>query len=212
MPRPRSESLPCIEPHFVNRTNECQQIRQCLAERDPCGFVLIHGPTGIGKTSTTIKAIKDMSAAEDSPTIMYVNCRPLKSLGDFAWKIVEQLNMLPSDTPISEVKSRLQRQEAHTVLVIDNFEILLHLPDEELTKHPNVEEHGLQPHCSATKTVKGSIMEFIRDIVASCEKVKLLVTSTEKVDFPCSGKTLIELAPFGESDSKELLKKSTKSL
>ena len=148
-----------------------------------------------------------MSTAEDRPTIVYVNCRPLKSLGDFAWKIVKQLNMLPSDTPISEVKPRLQRQEAHTVLVIDNFEILLHLPDEELTKNLNVEEHSLQPHCSGTNIIKGSIMDFLRDIVANCEKVKLLVTSTEKVDFACSGKTLIELAPFGESDAKELLTK-----
>ncbi|XP_078369089.1 uncharacterized protein LOC144653022 [Oculina patagonica] len=198
------EGLPCIEPHFVNRKNECQRIRQCLASHDPCRFVLLHGPTGIGKTSTAIKVIKEMSTADDCPVIMYINCRPMKRLDDFAWKIVEQLNMFPSDTPITEVKRRLQSQKSYTVLAIDNFDILLHLSDKELM---DAEQLDLPSQGDGTKTVKESITEFLRDIVASCEKVKLLVTSTEKVDFPCSGRTLIELVPFGESESRELLTK-----
>ena len=85
--------------------------------------------TGVGKTSTAIKVANDRLDSDTRTVVVYVNCRYVDSLDDFAGKALQQVYHYPVDDPISELKNRLKSQDCYTVLLLDNFEFLLYLGD-----------------------------------------------------------------------------------
>ncbi len=121
----------------------------------------------------------------------------MASFLDLAEKIGNKLHHFPFNESISEMKRRLiNEEEFYTILFLDNFEFLLHLGDSRSAeKQPETLMEELE------------IMKFITEIATKSKKVRLLVTSSENVDFPETGQERIRLLPFNEDDSFQLLRK-----
>ena len=196
--------LPRTIPHFVSRVEECNTISSHLCPTHDCRCVLVHGVTGVGKTSTAIKVANDRLNSDGRTVVVYVNCRYITSLDDFAEKALQQVYHYPVDDPISELKNRLKSQDCYTVLLLDNFEFLLHLGDiGQETSHEGAMVEN--PSYEESK-----IMKFITENVTISGKVKLLVTSSERVVFPTLGQEEVHLACFKPEESFQLLQKVCK--
>ncbi len=191
--------LPRPVRHFVNRARELTEIRKYLSPdpQNDCRCVLVHGAIGMGKTATAIKATNEMLDTNPNTVVVRVNCRYVASFLDLAEKIGNQLHHFPFNESISEMKRRLiNEEEFYTILFLDDFEFLLHLGDSN-----NAEKQ------SGTLMEESEIMNFITEIVTESRRVRLLVTSSENVDFPETGQERIRLLPFNEEDLFQLLKK-----
>ena len=183
-------------PHFVNRNSELIAIKNYLSPdaENHCRCVLLHGAVGMGKTATAIKAANEMLDTNSNTVVVYVNCRYATSLDDLAVKIATQLYHFPLNEPAAEMKRLLiSEEEFVTILLLDNFEFLLHLNDGGHSKRINPNETS-------------EILEFFEDIVTESTKVYLLVTSSEEVHFPHTGQEQIRLLPLNEDDSFHLMK------
>ena len=179
-------------PHFVNRETECDEIRKYLSPQHNCRCLLIHGVTGIGKTTVATKVANDILLNSGGSTVViYVNCRNIKLSHDFAEKALQQVYHAPVENPIPELKNRLKSQDFFTILLLDNFEFILHLDD----RMQLPENEG------------SKIKNLINDILMVAGKVKLLLTSSEKVSFPESGQEMVHLSPFKPEESVELLRR-----
>ena len=193
--------LPQTVPHFVNRETECDEIRKYLSPQHDCRCLLIHGATGIGKTTVATKVANDILNSGGSTVVIYVNCRNLKLSHDFAEKALQQVYPIPVENPIPELKNRLKSQDFFTILLLDNFEFILYLDDRmQLPKS----EFSLQQKNPSDEGSK--IKNLMNDILMVARKVKLLVTSSERVSFPESGQETVHLSPFKPEESVELLK------
>ena len=193
--------LPQTVPHFVNREAECDEIRKYLSPQHNCRCLLIHGVTGIGKTTVATKVANDILNSGGSTVVIYVNCRNLKLSHDFAEKALQQVYPIPVENPIPELKNRLKSQDFFTILLLDNFEFILNLDDRmQLPKS----EFSLQQKNPSDEGSK--IKNLISDILMVAGKVKLLLTSSERVSFPESGQEMVHLSPFKPEESVELLK------
>ena len=188
-------------PHFVNRETECDEIRKYLSPQHNCRCLLIHGVTGIGKTTVATKVANDILNSGGSTVVIYVNCRNIKLSHDFAEKALQQVYHAPVENPIPELKNRLKSQDFFTILLLDNFEFILYLDDRmQLPKS----EFSLQQKNPSDEGSK--IKNLINDILMVAGKVKLLLTSSERVSFPESGQEMVHLSPFKPEESVELLK------
>ncbi|XP_020629743.1 uncharacterized protein LOC110066836 isoform X2 [Orbicella faveolata] len=193
--------LPQTIPHFVSRVQECNAISSHLCPKHDCRCVLVHGVTGVGKTTTAIKVANDRLNSDSRTVVVYINCRYINSLDDFAEKALQQVYHYPVDNPISELKNRLKSQDCYTVLLLDNFEFLLHLGDiGQETPHEGAVVQD--PACE-----ESTIMKIITEIVMISGKVKLLVTSSERVAFPSLGQEEVHLDCFKPEESVQLLQK-----
>jgi len=153
----------------------------------------------VGKTSTAVKVANDRLDSDGRTVVVYVNCRYINSLDDFVEKALQQVYHYPVEDPISELKNRLKSQDCYTVLLLDNFEFLLHLGDiGQETPH-----EGAMVQNPAHEESK--IMNFITEILKISGKVKLLVTSSERVVFPGLRQEIIHLACFKPEESFQLL-------
>ena len=133
--------------------------------------------------------------------VIYVNCRNLKLSHDFAEKALQQVYPIPVENPIPELKNRLKSQDFFTILLLDNFEVILYLDDRmQLPKS----EFSLQQKNPSDEGSK--IKNLINDILMVAGKVKLLLTSSERVSFPELGQETVHLSPFKPEESVELLK------
>ncbi len=197
--------LPQTVPHFVSRDQECETIKGYLCPTHNCRCVLLHGVTGVGKTSTAIKVANERLDSDSRTVVAYVNCRYIKSLDDFSEKVLQQVYHYPVENPISELKNRLKSQDFYTILLLDNFEFLLHLDDsgQENCHELEMVEEGMNPPSEESK-----VMSFITEIVMISRKVKLLVTSSEKVVFPGLGQKTIQLTCFSPEESLQLLQRA----
>ena len=149
----------------------------------------------MGKTSTAIKVANERLDSDSRTVVVYVNCRYINSLDDFSQKVLQQVYHYPVENPISELKNRLKSQDFYTVLLLDNFEFLLHLGE---TRHEL--EGRVNPASEESR-----VMTFITEIAMISRKVKLLVTSSEKVVFPELGQEMIHLPCFTREESFQLL-------
>ena len=158
----------------------------------------------MGKTSTAIKVAND---SDSNTVVVYVNCRWINSLVDFAEKVLRQVYPYSVDNPISGLKNRLESQDCDTVLLLDNFEFLLYLGDiGQETSHEGAMAQGrMTPPYEESK-----IMNFITETVMTSRKVKLLVTSSEKIVFPDIGQQVVHLECFKPEESFQLLQKVCK--
>ena len=199
-------NLPQTIPHFVSRAQECSAISGYLCPTHNCRCVLVHGVTGVGKTSTAIKVANDRLDSDNRTVVIYVNCRYINSLDDLAEKALQQVYHYPVEDPISELKNRLKSLDCYTVLLLDNFEFLLHLGDTE-QETPHKRAMVQKPAWEKSK-----IMNFITEVITMSRKVKLLVTSSEKVPFPSLGQEEVYLACFEPEESFQLLQKVWKEV
>jgi len=196
----RLSKLPRPSRPFVNRKEGLNKIKNYLRRENDCRCVFVHGAVGMGKTATAVKAANEIRDNDDKTAVVYINYKYVRSVDDLALKIAKQVYHFPLNEPISEVKRRLtNEQDLFTVLLLDNFEHLLHLSTEN--GQANIQsERKIDPN-------EGSkIMKFIKEIVTDSANVKLLVTSSENVSFPGTGQEWIRLLPLQENDSFQLLK------
>ena len=198
--------LPQTVPHFVNRETECDEIRKYLSPQHNCRCLLIHGVTGIGKTTVATKVANDILNSDGRTVVIYVNCRNLKHSHDFAEKALQQVYPIPVENPIPELKNRLKSQDFFTILLLDNFESILHLDDR---MQPPENELSLQQNNPSEEGSK--IKNLINDILMVAGKVKLLLTSSEKVSFPEAGQEILHLSSFTPEESINLLRKVWKN-
>ena len=194
--------LPQTVPHFVNRETECDEIRKYLSPQHNCRCLLIHGVTGIGKTTVATKVANDILNSGGSTVVIYVNCRNLKLSHDFAEKALQQVYPVPVENPIPELKNRLKSQDFFTILLLDNFEFILNLDD-----RMQLPENELSLQQNNPSEEGSKIKNLINDILMVAGKVKLLLTSSEKVSFPESGQEMVHLSPFKPEESVKLLKR-----
>ena len=188
--------LPLPAPHFVNRKKEIEDIKRYLSSENDCRCILVHGAIGMGKTATAIKAVNEIRETDPETVVLYANCRSMASLDDLATTIGKQLHHLPINEPVSEIKRRLiHEEEFYTILLLDNFEVLLHLSD------------GGDAEGQSDRIKESEIMTFISEILTSSTQVQVLITSSENVVFLETVQKRIRLIPFNEDDSFELLKK-----
>lgn len=145
--------LPQTVPHFVSRDQECEAIKKYLCPTNNCRCVLVHGVTGVGKTSTAIKVANERLNSDSRTVVAYANCRYIRSLDDFSEKVLQQVYHYPVENPISELKNRLKSQDFYTILLLDNFEFLLHLDDggQETSNELQVVQERMNPQNEKSK-------------------------------------------------------------
>ena len=194
--------LPRTVPHFVNRETECVKIREYLSPLHDCRCLHIHGATGMGKTTVAIKVANDILNSDVRTVVIYVNCRNIKLFDDFAKEVLQQVYHFPVENPIAELKNRLKSQDFYTILVLDNLEFILYL-DDRMQLPGN--ELSLQQKSPSEEGLK--IKNLINEILMVASKVKLLVTSSEKVCFPEAGREILHLSSFTPEESINLLRK-----
>ncbi|XP_066021175.1 uncharacterized protein [Pocillopora verrucosa] len=194
--------LPQTVPHFVNRETECDEIRKYLSPQHNCRCLLIHGVTGIGKTTVATKVANDILNSGGSTVVIYVNCRNIKLSHDFAEKALQQVYHAPVENPIPELKNRLKSQDFFTILLLDNFEFILNLDD-----RMQLPENELSLQQNNPSEEGSKIKNLINDILMVAGKVKLLLTSSEKVSFPEAGQEILHLSSFTPEESINLLRK-----
>ena len=156
----------------------------------------------MGKTTVAIKVANDILNSDVRTVVIYVNCRNIKLFDDFAKEVLQQVYHFPVENPIAELKNRLKSQDFYTILLLDNFEFLprlndrMQLPENELSlQQMNPSEEGSR------------IKKLINEILMVAGKVKLLLTSSEKVCFPEAGREMVHLSPFKPEESVELFKR-----
>ncbi|XP_022800893.1 uncharacterized protein LOC111338616 [Stylophora pistillata] len=194
--------LPHTVPHFVNREKECQKIKDYLSPLHNCRCLLIHGATGMGKTTVAMKVANEILNSDGLTMVIYVNCGDIKLYHDFASKVLQEVYHYPVEDPVAELKNRLKSQDFSTILFLDSFEFLLHLDDR---MQPSGNELSLQRMNPSEEGSK--IKNLINEILKVAGKVKLLLTSSEKVSFPEAGQEMLSLSSFKPEESVELLKK-----
>ena len=187
-------------PHFVNREKECDEIRKYLSPQHNCRCLLIHGVTGIGKTTVATKVANDILNSGGSTVVIYVNCRNIKLSHDFAEKALQQVYPIPVENPIPELKNRLKSQDFFTILLLDNFEFILHLDDRMQLPESELSLQQMNPSEEGSR-----IKNLINEILMVTGKVKLLLTSSEIVCFPETGQEKVHLSPFKPNESVKLL-------
>ena len=158
----------------------------------------------MGKTTVAIKVANDILNSDGRTVVIYVNCRNIKLSHDFAEKALQQVYHFPVENPIPELKNCLKSQDFYTILLLDSFEFLLYLDDRMQLPENELSLQQMNPSEEGSR-----IKKLINEILMVAGKVKLLLTSSEKVRFPEAGREMhmVHLSPFKPEESVELFKR-----
>ena len=151
-----------------------------------------------------IKVANDILNSDGRTVVIYVNCRNITLFDDFAKEVLQQVYHFPVENPIAELKNCLKSQDFYTILLLDNFEFLLHLDDRMQLPENELSLQQMNPSEDGSR-----IKKLINEILMVAGKVKLLLTSSEKVRFPEAGREMhmVHLSPFKPEESVELFKR-----
>lgn len=162
--------------HYVGRVTDleiiCKRIIDLNDDRN--GFLTIKGAGGIGKTHTIRKIAVELAARNFFPDgIDFVECEFLTDYKLFEFNVARTFNLEQAIDARKYIKQHDVVKNA--LLILDNFETLLHLSD-------SVE-----------------IKEFLNFI---CDYVTVVVTSRELLDLDCED--FYELRRFTTDEAMEL--------
>ena len=147
------------------------------------------------------KVANDIRNSDVRTVVIYVNCRNIKLSQDFAEKALQQVYHLPVENSIPELKNRLKSQHFFTILLLDNFEFILHLDDRMQLPESELSLQRMNPSEEGSR-----IKNLINEILMVKDNIKLLLTSSETVCFPEAGQETVHLSPFKPEETVELLK------
>lgn len=159
----------------MGRKTDLQNLcREIVALQSYEEVLTIKGPGGLGKTAT-IKKIA-VALAERflfSAGIDFVDCEFIGDYSSFEKKVAASFNLENALNIPLEIRTKLRKQEK--LIILDNVETLLHLPDAQ------------------------QIKEFIYFV---CDYASIVITSREILDLSCE--KVIELNRYSSDDAYKL--------
>jgi len=199
-------NLPPQPTPFIGRETELTEITQRLT--DPaCRLLTLVGPGGIGKTRLALALAERQLETNRFPNgVYFINLAPLSSAVHVIPTMAEALKF-PLDSGEQQTRTPKQQildylHQKQMVLVLDNFEHLLSPPG----------EHPLESSIAGAE-------ELVSDILQTAAKVRILVTSRERLHlheeqiFPLQGLTFPDLEtvkPAIEYDAVKLFAQSAR--
>ena len=197
--------LPNEFAYFVDRETESNKLSHIVVCLDPknkqCQGVFIDGAPGIGKTIFAIEAANKLLKENKRVLVAYIDCKDIKSFEDFAEKVIEQIcRSRPVDDPAAEIKKRLKASKYYFyILFLDNFECFLE-------ENNNQQENQLSTAAALRLGCSEKVISFIGEIAKCATNIKFLVTSSERVCFLETMKSM-HLIPFTQVESSKLVEK-----
>lgn len=160
---------------YLGRKTDIQYLCREIVELQNVNEVLtIKGPGGIGKTATIKKIAVELSERLIFPAgVDFVDCEFIGDYSSFEKKVAASFNLENALNIPLEIRTKLRKQEK--LIILDNVETLLHLPDAQ------------------------QIKEFIYFV---CDYASIVITSREILDLSCE--KVIELARYSSDDAYAL--------
>ena len=112
-----------------------------------------------------IKVANDILNSDGRTVVIYVNCRNIQLFDDFAKEVLRQVYHYPVENPIAELKNRLKSQDFYTILLLDNFEFLLHLDDRMQLPENELSLQQMNPSEEGSR-----IKKLINEILMGCRQ------------------------------------------
>ncbi len=162
---------------YLGRRTDLQYLcREIVELRNVNEFLTIKGPGGTGKTATIKKIAVELSERFIfSEGIDFVDCEFIGDYSSFEKKVAASFNLENALNIPLEIRTKLRKQEK--LIILDNVETLLHLPDTQ------------------------QIKDFIYFV---CDYASIVITSREILDLSCE--KVIELSRYSSDDAYELFK------
>ena len=227
--------LPSKTEPLVGRANDCEELVSIMAD-SASQSILLCSPPGFGKTSVVVEAAHTFLSK--GHTVLYINSQGVHSADDLAHEITEALEpeSLPTNKPSKRALGCLRSMPDDTVLILENFDNMVHPEREKLdaffptcekksesSAARNILGRTVSPLSTASfQTGKESVrsaadtrdelLKFINEIGQRAPNVKLLITSREEFDFVSFPFKVINLNPLSFEESVELLRRLDPSL
>ena len=227
-------NLPDTNEDFTGREDNCKRILSCL-ETSQVRLVLLCAPTGFGKTAVVSEVAHELVSL--GHTVIYTTSRNVYSVDDLACSIIEIVDpqRMAGDNPVNEALGILKRQPNGTILVIENFDDMIHIQedqrlpfntvvDETVASSPTSSAGPTSPltpnstsfrfgrRMSSAPAKRTDFFNFIGDVGKSVSCVKMLITSTEQLHFIDFRSEIHSLEPLSTKDSMTFFKKREPSL
>ncbi len=116
--------------HFIGRKTDVENIiRKIIDLEYESKLLTIKGSGGIGKTTIIIKAAIELAHRETYNSIQFVSCQAINSYENFAYQVSDCLGIDSAEDIYKELPLKIN--EKSTILILDNFETLLNLPEKK---------------------------------------------------------------------------------
>ena len=145
---------------FVARNQELAELTRLLVDTPRCRLLTVMGPGGIGKTRLAIRAAK-LSASSFNDGAYLVSLSGVTSGEQLTLGIASALSIRPIMDPESYLQNYLRSR--NLLLVLDGIEHLLQSPQ-------------------ASESAPSTAQSLILDILTAAPEVKILVTSSERLN------------------------------
>jgi hypothetical protein len=162
---------------YLGRKTDLQYLCREIVELQSVNeFLTIKGPGGTGKTATIKKIAVELSERFIfSEGIDFVDCEFISDYSSFEKKVAASFNLENALNIPLEIRTKLRKQEK--LIILDNVETLLHLPDTQ------------------------QIKDFIYFV---CDYASIVLTTREILNLSCE--KVIELSRYSSDDAYELFK------
>lgn len=160
---------------YLGRKTDIQYLCREIVELQNVNEVLtIKGPGGTGKTATIKKIAVELSERLIFPAgVDFIDCEFIGDCSSFEKKVAASFNLENALNISLEIRTKLRKQEK--LIILDNVETLLHLPDTQ------------------------KIKDFIYFV---CDYASIVITSREILDLSCE--KVIELGRYSSDDAYAL--------
>ncbi len=146
---------------FIARDEELTKLTTLLGNTPGCRLLTVMGPGGVGKTRLAMHAAK-LTASQFRDGAYLVSLSAVTSGEQLAFGVASALSIRSSIDPKSHLLDYLRTR--NLLLVLDGV------------------EHLLQSSSSDPETAAATAQSLILDILASAPEVKILVTSSERLN------------------------------